>query len=107
MNILHHRIKDKESTTINEKYVLKNFSKITGKHLRWRFLFSKAEGLGLELYRKRSPLQVFFCVKFEKLFTNDIKHLNTAGSLRFSCFKFFTFWEIVTHSNSENRKLII
>ena len=41
--------------------VVKNFSKLTEKHLCWRFSFNKVGGLRPVNLLKKTPLQVFSC----------------------------------------------
>ena len=54
--------------------VLKNFSNFIGKHLCWSLFFNKV--VGLQLYFKETPTQVFYC-KIYKTFKKNffIEHL--------------------------------
>ena len=54
--------------------VLKNFSNFIGKHLCWSLFFNKV--VGLQLYFKETPTQVFSC-KIYKTFKKNffIEHL--------------------------------
>ena len=45
----------------NKKGVLIDFAKFTGKHLCQSLFFNKVVGLGLQLYKKETQAQVFFC----------------------------------------------
>ena len=50
--------------------ILKNFAKITRKHLCWSLFFNKFAGLQpATLFNKKTPAQVFSC-KFCKIFNN-------------------------------------
>ena len=54
--------------------VLKDFSNFIGKHLCWSLFFNKV--VGLQLYFKETPTQVFYC-KIYKTFKKNffIEHL--------------------------------
>ena len=55
------------------KDALKNFAKLTGKHLCQSLFFSKVAGLGLQLCKKDTLAQVLSC-KFCKVFQNTFFH---------------------------------
>ena len=59
-----------------KKGILKNFTKFTGKHLRQSLIFYKVSGLSLQLIKKETLVQVFFC-EFCEIFKNTffIKYL--------------------------------
>ena len=42
-----------------KKGVLKNFAIFTGKYLYWGFFLNRVADLGLQLYQKENPTQVF------------------------------------------------
>ena len=66
-----------------KKAALKNFTKLTGKHLCWSPFFNKAAGLTCNFLEKETPKKVFFCEfcqNFKKTFFVE-HHQATASEL--------------------------
>ena len=63
---------------ICKKYVLKNFAKFTGKHLRQSLSFNKVLGWGLQLYQKRGSGSGVFL----RILRNFLEHLFYRDHLR-------------------------
>ena len=78
-----------------KKGVLKNFAKLTGKHLCQSLFFNKVAVLGLQLYQKETLAQVFSC-KFCEISKNTFfyKILPMAASINYDLY----FWTCQTEN---------
>ena len=51
---------------LSEAAALKNFTKLTGRHLCWSLFLNKVVGLACNFIEKEIPKKVFFCKFCEK-----------------------------------------
>ena len=96
------------------KGVLRNFAKFTGKHLCQSLFFNKVAGLGLQLYKKETLAQVFFCefceISKNTFFTEHLwataSELSRKNILTMYCSHFVVF-NSLKNEKTENKCMAI